>query len=136
MKKFSRLMPSRQATSPFNFLCCSSIVCTTIHLCLNGREYWKVKLPAYKASILKIFSQNILFLCMEQYFWEYGVIRKYGTPYCPLTLLKTSNHTKDLICHLSTVNRHLSSVICHLPSAICHVQSPNNISELSSCFAQ
>ena len=25
---------------------------------------------------MKIFSQNILFLCMEQYFWGYGVIRK------------------------------------------------------------
>ena len=32
VKKFSRLMPSRQATSPFNILCCSSRVCTNVHL--------------------------------------------------------------------------------------------------------
>ena len=42
----------------------------------------EAKVACVEGINLENFSQNILSLCMEQYFWGYGVICKYGTPYC------------------------------------------------------
>ena len=46
---------------------------------LHWREYKKWILLVRKTPILKIFSQNILYLCVEHYFGTENFIRKYGT---------------------------------------------------------
>ena len=55
-------------------------VCTTVvtvaDLCLQGRENKNRILLALKTSILKIFSQNILYICVEHYFGTENFIRK------------------------------------------------------------
>ena len=77
-------MSSRQAASPSKILSFLGrdvhlYRCTVVHTLSEHHKILESGFACLEGINLKIFSQNILFLCMEQYIWGYGVIRKYGT---------------------------------------------------------
>ena len=64
---------------------CTTVV-TTADLCLQRRECKNWILLAWKTPILKIFSQNILYICVEHYFGTENFIHKNNSSMAHLTI--------------------------------------------------